>query len=105
MQPSDETHREQHQSNSNPTSQHRPYLCRGHFRDKERGKRDLAYTSIHPIKATGTEIAYITNENKTINGVYMSTLMLAEPTAQEQAKISEPSEPTEQDAPKSSHIT
>ena len=37
--------------------------------------------------------------------VYMSTLMLAEPTAQEQAKISEPSEPQEQDVPKSSHIT
>ena len=36
--------------------------------------------------------------------VYMSTLMLAEPTAQGQAKISEPSETREQDAPKSLHI-
>ena len=37
--------------------------------------------------------------------VYMSTLMLAEPTVQEQARTSEPSEPREQGAPKSSHIT
>ena len=37
--------------------------------------------------------------------VYMSTLMLAEPTAQEQAKISEPSETQEQGEHKSSHIT
>ena len=37
--------------------------------------------------------------------VYMSTLMLAEPTAQEQAKISEPSETREQDGHKSSHTT
>ena len=37
--------------------------------------------------------------------VYMSTLMLAEPTAQEQARTSESSETQEQDAPKSSHIT
>ncbi len=35
--------------------------------------------------------------------VYMSTLMLAEPTAQEQARTSELSEPQEQDVPKSSH--
>ena len=33
--------------------------------------------------------------------VYMSTLMLAEPTAQEQARTSEPSEKQAQDAPKS----
>ena len=33
--------------------------------------------------------------------VYMSTLMLAEPTVQEQARTSEPSETQEQDAPKS----
>ena len=33
--------------------------------------------------------------------VYMSPLMLAEPTAQEQARTSEPSETQEQDAPKS----
>ncbi|MGB4090777.1 MAG: plasmid mobilization relaxosome protein MobC [Ruminococcus flavefaciens] len=33
--------------------------------------------------------------------VYMSTLMLAEPTAQEQARTSEPSETQEQDEPKS----
>ena len=33
--------------------------------------------------------------------VYMSTLMFAEPTAQEQARTSEPSETQEQDAPKS----
>ena len=33
--------------------------------------------------------------------VYMSALMLAEPTAQEQARTSEPSETQEQDAPKS----
>ena len=33
--------------------------------------------------------------------VYMSTLMLAEPTAQGQARTSEPSETQEQDAPKS----
>ena len=33
--------------------------------------------------------------------VYMSTLMLAEPTVQEQARISEPSEEQAQDAPKS----
>ena len=33
--------------------------------------------------------------------VYMSTLMLAEPTAQEQARTSEPSEEQAQDAPKS----
>ena len=37
--------------------------------------------------------------------VYMSTLMLAEQTAQEQARTSEPSGTQEQDAPKSSHIT
>ena len=37
--------------------------------------------------------------------VYMSTLMLAEPTAQEQARTSESSETQEQDAPKSSHLT
>ena len=37
--------------------------------------------------------------------VYMSTLMLAEPTAQEQARTSESSETQEQNAPKSSHIT
>ena len=37
--------------------------------------------------------------------VYMSSLMLAEPTAQEQVKISEPSEIREQDGHKSSHIT
>ncbi len=37
--------------------------------------------------------------------VYMSTLMLAETTAQEQAKISKPSETREQDAHKSLHIT
>ncbi len=37
--------------------------------------------------------------------VYMSTLMLAEPTAQEQARTSEPSETQEQDAHKSLPIT
>ena len=37
--------------------------------------------------------------------VYMSTLMLAEPTAQEQARTSEPSDSKAQGAPKSSHIT
>ena len=37
--------------------------------------------------------------------VYMSTLMLAEPTAQEQAKISEPSGTQEQGEHKSSHTT
>ena len=37
--------------------------------------------------------------------VYMSTLMLAEATAQEQAKISEPSETEEQDEQKSLHTT
>ena len=37
--------------------------------------------------------------------VYMSTLMLAEPTVQEQAKISEPSETQEQGEHKSSHTT
>ena len=37
--------------------------------------------------------------------VYMSTLMLAEPTAQEQARISELSETREQDGQKYSHIT
>ena len=37
--------------------------------------------------------------------VYMSTLMLAEPTAQEQAKISEPSETQEQGEHKSLHTT
>ena len=37
--------------------------------------------------------------------VYMSALMLAEPTAQEQARTSESSETQEQNAPKSSHIT
>ena len=37
--------------------------------------------------------------------VYMSALMLAEPTAQEQARTSEPSEPQAQGAHKSSHIT
>ena len=36
---------------------------------------------------------------------YMSALMLAEPTAQGQAKISEPSETEEQDEQKSLHIT
>lgn len=37
--------------------------------------------------------------------VYMSALMLAEPTAQEQARTSEPSEEREQGEHKSSHIT
>ena len=37
--------------------------------------------------------------------VYMSTLMLAEPTAQEQVRTSAPSEEQAQGAPKSSHIT
>ena len=37
--------------------------------------------------------------------VYMSTLMLAEPTAQEQARTSAPSEEQAQDAPKSLPIT
>lgn len=37
--------------------------------------------------------------------VYMSTLMLAEATAQGQARTSEPSEEQAQGAPKSSHIT
>ncbi len=37
--------------------------------------------------------------------VYMSALMLAEPTAQEQARTSEPSEEQAQGAHKSSHIT
>ena len=37
--------------------------------------------------------------------VYMSALMLAEPTVQEQAKISEPSETREQGEHKSSHTT
>ena len=37
--------------------------------------------------------------------VYMSALMLAEPTAQEQARTSEPSETQEQGEHKSSHIT
>ena len=37
--------------------------------------------------------------------VYMSTLMLAEPTAQEQARTSEPSGTQEQGEHKSSHIT
>lgn len=37
--------------------------------------------------------------------VYMSTLMLAEPTAEVLPKISEPSEPTEQDGHKYSHTT
>ena len=37
--------------------------------------------------------------------VYMSALMLAEPTAQEQARTSEPSETREQDGHKSSHTT
>ena len=37
--------------------------------------------------------------------VYMSTLMLAEPTAQEQARTSEQSDSKAQGAPKSSHIT
>ena len=37
--------------------------------------------------------------------VYMSTLMLAEPTAQEQARTSEPSDSKAQGAPKSSHTT
>ena len=37
--------------------------------------------------------------------VYMSTLMLAEPTAQEQARTSEPSDSKAQDGHKSSHTT
>lgn len=37
--------------------------------------------------------------------VYMSSLMLAEPTAEVQPKISEPSEPQEQDEQQSSHTT
>lgn len=37
--------------------------------------------------------------------VYMSALMLAEPTAQEQPRISAPSEQQEQDGQKSSHTT
>ena len=40
-----------------------------------------------------------------LSTVYMSTLMLAEPTAQEQVRTSEPSEEQAQDAPKSLPIT
>ncbi len=57
-----------------PTLQHRSHLCRGYYRDKERGKRNLAYTSIHTIRATvSAAIAYITRDDKTIDGLYVNS--------------------------------
>ena len=71
------------------------------IRDKKGVNEIGISTSIHTIRATvSAAIAYITRDDKTIDG-YMSTLMLAEPIAQEQARTSEPSETQEQDAPKS----
>lgn len=50
------------------------HLCRGYYRDKERGKRNLAYTSIHTIRATvSAAIAYITRDDKTIDGLYVNS--------------------------------
>ena len=71
---SDETHRSKHQPDTCPTLQHRSHLCRGYYRDKERGKRNLAYTSIHTIRATvSAAIAYITRDDKTIDGLYVNS--------------------------------
>ena len=72
----------------------------------KRGVNEIWHTllSIQSKQQTGRHSAILQTEIR-LSTVYMSALMLAEPTAEVQPKISEPSEPTEQDGHKSSHIT
>ncbi|MBP1533308.1 MAG: plasmid mobilization relaxosome protein MobC [Ruminococcus sp.] len=72
----------------------------------KRGVNEIWHTllSIQSKQQTG-RLSAISQTEIRPSTVYMSALMLAEPTAEVQPKISEPSEPTEQDEHKSSHIT
>ena len=72
----------------------------------KKGVNEIWHTllSIQSKQQTGRHSAILQTEIRP-STVYMSSLMLAEPTAEVQPKISEPSEPTEQDGHKSSHIT
>ena len=72
----------------------------------KRGVNEIWHTllSIQSKQQTG-QLSAISQTEIRPSTVYMSALMLAEPTAEMQPKISEPSEPTEQDGHKSSHIT
>ena len=72
----------------------------------KRGVNEIWHTllSIQSKQQTG-RLSAISQTEIRPSTVYMSALMLAEPTAEVQPKISEPSEPTEQGAPKSLHTT
>ena len=72
----------------------------------KRGVNEIWHTllSIQSKQQTG-RLSAISQTEIRPSTVYMSSLMLAEPTAEEQPKISEPSEPTEQGGQKSLHTT
>ena len=72
----------------------------------KRGVNEIWHTllSIQSKQQTGRHSAILQTEIRP-STVYMSSLMLAEPTAEALPPTSEPSEPTEQDGHKSSHIT
>ena len=72
----------------------------------KRGVNEIWHTLlfIQSKQQTGRHSAILQTEIRP-STVYMSSLMLAEPTAEVQPKILEPSEPTAQGAPKSSHTT
>lgn len=83
----------------------------GHIYDEDiaeikGGVNEIWHTllSIQSKQQTGRQSATSQTEIRP-STVYMSSLMLAEPTAQEQVRTSEPSEPTEQDGQQSLHIT
>ena len=72
----------------------------------KRGVNEIWHTllSIQSKQQMGRHSAILQTEIRP-STVYMSSLMLAEPTAEALPPTSEPSEPTEQDGHKSSHIT
>ena len=72
----------------------------------KKGVNEIWHTllSIQSKQQTGRHSAISQTEIRP-STVYMSSLMLAEPTAEVQPPTSEQSEPTEQGAPKSLHIT
>ena len=72
----------------------------------KRGVNEIWHTllSIQSKQQTGRHSSILQTEIRP-STVYMSSLMLAEPTAEALPPTSEPSEPTEQDGHKSSHIT
>ena len=72
----------------------------------KRGVNEIWHTllSIQSKQQTGRHSAILQTEIRP-STVYMSSLMLAEPPAEALPPTSEPSEPTEQDGHKSSHIT